>query len=229
MLAKLDINRAAAEGPACFRWWPDWRGKACAIVASGPSTKSAGIEKLRGRLPVIAIKENAYDLCSWADVAYGCDLAWWKHRRGLQTFKGLKIGWDKSLPQFFPDVKTITIKKTKEHPVQYSDEMHFDEPGVIGGGGNSGFQAANLAAQFGADRILGIGFDMYGDHWYGRNNWMKGNNPVETNFRTWRRAFENAADTFKHMGIEFVNASPNSTLKCFRKASVDQALAEWGL
>lgn len=214
---------------ATLSWYPDWRGKACAIVASGPSTKKAGIEKLRGRLPVIAIKENAHDLCKWADVAYGCDLGWWQHRRGLQDFKGLKIGWDPHLPKLFPDVRVITIKKKKDHPVQYSDQMHFDELGVIGGGGNSGFQAVNLAIQFGADRILGIGFDMYGDHWYGRNNWIKGNNPSDSNFRTWRKAFEGAAETMRAMGVEFVNASPNSTLHCFRKATIEQTLAEWGL
>ena len=26
--------------------WPDWRGQAAAIVASGPSTKDAGVEQL---------------------------------------------------------------------------------------------------------------------------------------------------------------------------------------
>lgn len=232
MLAPV-VNKAAELGPQTHAWWKDWRGQACAIIASGPSTKGSGFEKLRGRMPVIAIKENAYEICPWADVAYGCDLAWWIHRRGLQAFKGLKIGWDAKIPQYFPDVKTITFKEKQKRPsVTYVDDLLLDEPGLIGAGGNSGFQALNIAAQFGATRILLIGCDMHdrsGAHWYGRNNWDRGNNPDGSNFRTWIKAFENSVDVCRQAGIEVLNASPLSALNCFRKATVDQALSEWGL
>ena len=43
----------------------------------------------------------------------------------------------------------------------------------IGGGGNSGFQALNLALQWGARKIILVGFDLTdenGLHWYGRNS-----------------------------------------------------------
>jgi hypothetical protein len=67
--------------------------------------------------------------------------------------------------------------RTKE---KYSDDLQWTA-GVVGGGGNSGFQAVNLAAQFGASRIILIGFDMTdrgGKHWYGRNHWPMSNNPT---------------------------------------------------
>lgn len=225
----MPVGAVELDAPA---WWPDWWDRPCAIVASGPSAKGAGVQKLRGRLQVIAIKENAVELCPWADVAYGCDLAWWRHRRGLPDFKGLKIGWDPAIPQYCPDVKTITIKAISQRPVQYAKDLQFDAFGVIGGGGNSGFQAINLAAQFGSNRILLIGFDCHdrsGAHWYGRNNWMRGNNPDSSNFRTWLESFEVSGPVLRRKGIDVVNASPRSVIRCFRKMSVDQVLAEWGL
>lgn len=106
--------------------------------------------------------------------------------------------------------------------------MRFDEVGKIGGGGNSGFQALNLAVQLGATRVLLIGFDMHdrgGVHWYGRNNWVGANNPTDSNFRRWIRALNIAAPVLANRGVEVVNASPFSDLQCFPKASIEEWLA----
>lgn len=112
------------------------------------------------------------------------------------------------------------------------DKFIFDRPGVVGSGGNSGFQALNLAAQFGARRILLIGFDMHlgsGVHWYGRNAWRGANNPVTTNLMRWRDGFTSQAAVLKRMGIEVVNASADSALRCFEIASIDAVLQRWKL
>lgn len=211
-------------------WFPDWSGQACAIVASGPSAKSAGVDQLRGRLKVIALKESAYQLCLWADAAYGCDLGWWKHRKGLRGFSGIKIGWDPRIASYYPDVKTITIRDNGRQ--KYADDLLFDQTGEIGCGGNSGFQALNLAMQFGVNRILLIGVDVHGRagaHWYGRNDWFKGNNPDGDNFLRWKKAFAEAAPVCRARGVDVVNASMISDLRCFRKKTVESSLAEWGL
>lgn len=112
------------------------------------------------------------------------------------------------------------------------DKMLFDEPGVIGSGGNSGFQAINIAAQFGATRILLIGFDMHGAngvHWYGRNVGRNMNNPLDHNYVHWRTAFDKQAKVLAAMGIEVVNASPDSALVCFEHKTIEHTLAGWGL
>lgn len=197
--------------------WPDWRGQHCAIVASGPSTKKAGVEQLRGRLPVIAIKENV-DLCPWAEVAYGCDKAWWVNRNGLPEFKGLKVSFEAR----FPDVRNVIVEP--------KIDRILTDPGVIGSGGNSGFQAVNLAVQWGALGILLIGFDLQdrgGTHWYGRATGPGRNNPGEFNFRRWRAAFMHEAPKLQAMGIEVVNASPVSAINCFPKLTIPQALERW--
>lgn len=110
--------------------------------------------------------------------------------------------------------------------------MLFDEPGYIGAGGNSGFQALNIAVQFGVMRVLLIGFDMHaaqGVHWYGPNVGRNMNNPLDHNYVRWRHAFNKQARVLRGMGIDVVNASPNSALVCFENKSIEQALAGWGL
>lgn len=192
-----------------------------AIIASGSSVKKAHVDILKGRLCVIAIKKNV-ELCPWADVVYGCDGAWWKSVQGLPNYKGLKLSWEASVCDQYRDIHRVFIGDVK------SDRLFFDKAGHVGAGGNSGFQALNLAAQFGASRILLIGFDMTGEHWYGRNNWPMSNNPDELNFHRWKTAIASAASDLGKMGVEVVNTSPLSNIG-FPKASVQDTLAAWGL
>mgnify|MGYP006935472640 CR=1 FL=1 len=205
--------------------WPDWRGRAVAIIASGPSTGKEDAALLKGRLPVLAIKKNV-EIAPFADVVYGCDFPWWRSVRGLPDFGGLKLSYaPKACDQF--GCRQVFIP---EHGK--SDHLRFEAIGTVGGGGCSGFQALNLAAQFGAAKVLLLGFDCQdrsGVHWYGRNNWHGSGNPSGSNFQRWRRAFGNAAEQLSERGVGVINASPLTDLKCFETASVEDALARWGL
>lgn len=203
---------------------PDWTGQTVAIVASGPSITKADVQSLRGRCPVIAIKEN-YDLCQWADVVYGCDFAWWRNRQGLKECKALKIAGTQLARQLADDIVIATVR-----PVE--DSLIFAPLLTLGAGGNSGFQAVNLAVQLGARRLLLLGFDMSdrsGVHWYGRNSGMGRSNPSEGNFRRWRAAFVKAAPVLQQRGVEVINAAPFSALTCFPRMPLVQALQEWKL
>jgi hypothetical protein len=170
----------------------------------------------------VAIKRNV-ELAPWADVVYGCDAPWWRSVRGLPTFGGLKLAYDKSACGEY-GLRQITIPNAK------GDDLLFNDPGVIGSGGNSGFQALNIVAQFGAARILLIGFDVSGRsgaHWYGRNNWMGANNPTEDNFHRWRRAFIFGARRLEQLGVEVVNCSAFSEMTCFPRGTVAATLERW--
>lgn len=201
--------------------WPDWRGRTVAIIASGASVKKPDVALTRDRLPVLAIKSNV-ELAPWADVVYGCDYPWWRSVRGLPDYKGLKLAYaDRACDQY-------SCRKVKIPDVK-ADRLAFDEVGSVGAGGNSGFQALNLALQFGASRILLIGFDMAGQHWYGRNNWQGAGNPSEGNFKRWIAAFDVAAGQLAERGVEVINASPISAIKAYPKRSIAEALEAWGL
>lgn len=197
-----------------------------AIIASGPSAKKADLKPLRGRAKVIAIKENV-DLCPWADMVYGCDSAWWKHRRGLPTFSGIKVSFDGNRLPDFQDLRYVKIAPCKVQ--KYSHDLQFQEIGTVGSGGNSGFQALNLAlqlARWAPKAIVLIGFDMTdrsGVHWYGRNRWPGANNPDYSQFRRWIAAYEGAANVLRGLGIQVFNTSLNSALRCFPFAELEAA------
>jgi hypothetical protein len=219
------LNQAAENGPAKFAWWQDWRGKAAAIVACGPSVKNANVELLKGKFKVLAIKEALSRLVPFADVVYGCEEPWWNHVKGLPDYKGLKLAWEGSKINF-EDVHRFALF-SKTH-----DEIMVDAPGVIGAGGHSGFQALNIAVQFGASRILLVGYDLHLNkhvHFYGRNTWSRANNPNDTVFPRWIDGMERAAVKLSAMGVEVINASPVSKVQSFRKASIEEAISEWGL
>jgi hypothetical protein len=108
-----------------------------------------------------------------------------------------------------------------------ADEWLLDEPGRIGDGGNSGFQAINLALQFGASKIILVGYDMRldrGVHWHGRHG-SGLNNPRDVNVMRWRRAIDAAAPTAARLGVRIINASMESALCAYPKMSIEQALA----
>lgn len=204
--------------------WPDWTGRAVAIIASGPSAKIAGVEHLQGRITTLAIKRNV-ELAPWSEAVYGCDFPWWRSVRGLPDFDGWRFAYDaRACDQF--GVQAVKIPDPK------CDRLLFGETGAVGAGGNSGFQATNLAVQFGAKRILLIGFDATdrgGVHWYGRNGWAGGNNPSEHNFRRWKTALEAAEPDLRARGVEVVNASLQSAIQAYRKVGVTETLKAWGL
>lgn len=204
--------------------WPDWTGEAVAIVASGPSAKQASPAQLSGRAKVIAIKKSL-ELAPFADAVYGCDYPWWRSVGGLPDFKGLRLSYAPKACDQFGCVRV-------EIPTPMRDELLFGKTGAVGGGGNSGFQALNLAAQLGARRVLLVGIDCQdrsGAHWYGRNNWQGGGNPGENNFKRWRAAFMTAAKQLEERGVEVVNASPLTDVKAFPKRSIAETLEAWGL
>lgn len=103
--------------------------------------------------------------------------------------------------------------------------------GAIGSGGNSGFQALNLAVQFGCRSVVLAGYDMHdraGIHWHGKHD---GNlrNPTRTSLARWRGVFDSQAEALRRMGVTVLNASPDSALTAFPKMTFKAALAACGV
>ncbi len=206
-------------------WFPDWAGQTCVIVASGPSAGTASVEQAQGRARVIAVN-NSWRLAPWADVLYGCDFNWWKTQGGVPDFAGLKIsqddGWNQRCRQTYPDVRLVHCDRVYDRKQDL-----IARPGMTGWGGNSGFQALSLAVQFGANKIILVGYDMrvdLGVHWHGKH--PKGlNNPQAQTADQWRGALDGAAKTLRDAGVTVINASPISALKNYPKMTLQEALA----
>jgi hypothetical protein len=195
--------------------WPDWRGQSVVLVASGPSARDAGIDRARGRARVLCIN-NSYKLAPWGDALYACDEKWWQAHPEALDFQGLKFGHAEGFKH--PDVLPVGIDTV-------SNQL-LATPGRVGGGGNGGFQALNLALQCGARRIALVGYDMCldrGTHWHGRHE-QGLNNPGPGNIRRWRQILDAQAPTLDAAGVQVFNCSPVSALEAYPKCTLEQAL-----
>ncbi len=198
---------------------PDWTDQRAVIVASGPSAVEQPIDLARGAAKVVAIN-NSWRLAPWADMLYASDAAWWRAHE--PAFDGLRVSRSD-----VDGVVRVAIRD-KDHPRR--DVMQFDELGLIGAGGCSGFQALNLVAQMGATDIALVGFDARVDngvHWHGRHE-LTGN-PTRWTAATWARNLDAAAPVLAARGIRVVNCSPVSALTAYEKMGLEEWLerAPW--
>jgi hypothetical protein len=170
------------------------------------------------KLPTIVVSDT-HRLAPWADALYSCDAKWWvTHREDALNFKGLKITQDDSVP--FPQV--MLLRRT-------GHEGFDPDPGCIRSGYNSGYQALHIAVQAGATRVLLCGYDM---RWIGRQSHWFGSHPAQlvdsdplVFARRFVPAFATISRTLKEMGVEVINCTPDSALRCFRVMKLDDALA----
>lgn len=136
----------------------------------------------------------------------------------MPEFAGLKIAGDRQAANRY-GLQAVRIAET--------DRMLMAEAGVVGSGGNSGFQALNLALQFGASRVILVGFDLSlagGLHWHGRHA-ARLNNPTAVNLARWAERLDRQAAAIAELGVEVLNASPTSALTAFAKVPLKDALS----
>jgi hypothetical protein len=123
-------------------------------------------------------------------------------------FPGLKLTAD----------RTVTYRHVIKMK-QTGKEGYDPEPGCVRTGGNSGYQALHVAIQSGAKRILLLGFDMGGTHFFGRHVAPLRNTPQHA-FANWIGRFPALAGN----GAEIINCTPGSALKCFPHVPLAEAL-----
>lgn len=204
-------------------WFPGWTGESCVIVAAGPSAPDAFLEPAKGKAKVIVINRS-WRLAPWADVLYGCDERWWRSENGVPDFHGLKVSQD--LRAFQKREWNIKLVRTDRSCGNLIRKPLGRLAWGGTGGGNGGFQAINLAVQFGASRLLLVGFDMridLGVHWHGKHE--RGmNNPSKTTVEKWRAHLDGQAARLKELGVEVINCSLVSALTAYPKMSLEEAL-----
>lgn len=197
-------------------WFPDWSGDTAIVIASGPSAALAPMFDV-GPSRVIAVNES-WRLAPWADVLYCCDPGWWVRRSGAREFKGARVTADQGAAEHF-GLHHITVRE--------GDHRVVLEPlGVIGDGGNSGFQAVNLAVQFGARRIVLVGFDLQPEeptHWHGAHGGGLAN-PQQEHLRQWAERLDSQSTVLRAAGVDVLNGSPHSALTAYPKVDLREVL-----
>jgi len=194
---------------------PDWQGLAAVIVGGGESFSAAdarliGMARNKDLIRVITVNDAVYP-CWFADIAYACDIDWWKHHP-IPEFLGRKLRLDANPKKQVPPADVETIKSLGEHGLGKNGIYH---------GRNSGYQALQVAFHLGASRICLVGIDMSGGHWFGEHpKGVRRGSPLRA---TMSRNFDHLGPLLAARGVDVVNASPISTIRAFPKVG----LSDW--
>lgn len=99
-------------------------------------------------------------------------------------------------------------------------------PKSIRMGGNSGFQALQLALLWGCERVILLGYDMQmtfnKTHWHGDHRKGLGN-PLPERFPAWLKCFKEIPHATR---ARVVNASRHTALDCFKRMRLETCLSE---
>jgi hypothetical protein len=192
-----------------------WPGATVVCLASGPSLTHEDACYVRGKARVITVN-SSWQMAPWADAHYSNDHDWFESQLGVMRRECLGELWCGHPTWRNPRVRSIPFDKRARGIVT--------TPGRIAWGGNSGYAALNLAWQFGASKIVMLGYDqtdVNGEHWHGSHApsiWKAFNWPM------WRERFAEAAVDFVRLGVEVVNCTRHTTLTCFPLADLHETL-----
>lgn len=200
-----------------FEEWRRWPDSTVVCMASGPSMLRADAEFCRGRARVITVN-TTFRIAPWADVCYASDAGWIQAYRAELRDEFDGEVWHGS-PSGYGDLGSVIALDRRAAGV-------IAEPGRIAGGMNSGAAALGLAYQFGARRIVMLGYDQQWcgkqARWHGMHPGVLRNNIPQ--FRRWAGWYQQAAQDFARLGIEVLNASRDTSLRCFRRVALEQAI-----
>lgn len=155
-----------------------------AILCTGPSMSQAVADSVR-HLCVVAVN-NAFELAPWAEAMAANDVRWWNQNPHAQQFKGRKFS-------------ASSIHGVQKLPGVATSQC-------------SGVVAMEVAKQLGAKRIVILGLDGQGSHYFGDySGGLK--NAQATHYMQHAAQFKKWGAM--NQGIEVINATPNSAVKCF--------------
>ena len=167
------------------------------------------------RVHAIAVN-NTIVRAPWADVAYFGDYTAVKH--------------------YYPRLAKLTVAEWVTIDRAAAERWKLTHIRPTGGNGiglqrvhmngNSGAQAICVAAAFGARRVLLLGFDMKPGadgraHWFGQH---PSGLVTRQLFEEWIHKAEAIARDAPRIGVEIVNCTPGSALRCFPESTIESEL-----
>lgn len=189
--------------------------KSVIIIAGGPSLIKEDVEYAeKSGIDIIGIND-AYRICNRLTYLYACDRRWWFHH--------------------YSRVSDLPCKKISLEDAGYPriEKLEDDGPGglslewpKIRTGRNSGYQAINLAILLGYKKIILLGYDMQHTankvHWFGDHPKPLNNAPI-SRIKSWREIYNEMIKEVPD-DVEIINASRETALKCFQRASLKEAI-----
>jgi hypothetical protein len=167
-----------------------------ALLAPGPSASADDAARVAAAgIPIGAIG-NAFQLVESPAFIAATDSAWWRK---------------------YPEALTLPGAKYTMHQVKGVERVKV--AGYVSV--NSGVLGLEVARSKGASRILLLGFDMHGTHFFGPYTNGLSNT---TDQRRRMHLAQYARWSKRNQGIQVINCTPGSALQCFPVARLDEYL-----
>jgi len=165
-----------------------------------------------GKLELWAV--NTSFRAARCDLIYGADRRWWSEYR-TET-EGVRQRWTQDT--WAATAYGLNFIKVRPDRKGLSRDRRF-----VVSGKNSGYQAIGLAYHFRHSRIILVGYDMKnaGKHWHGDHPKGWGNSD---NCGSWVNGYGELAEELKKEGIEVLNCTIDTALKCFKQMPLEEAL-----
>jgi hypothetical protein len=166
-----------------------------AVLATGPSMSVELARSVMHKCAVVVVSD-AYKLAPWADAMVSADRAWWvanpeAHKMLCPKYCGFTIDTP-------PGVKKL------------DDAIS---------GSNSGLLGIKVAISKGAKRVLLLGFDMGGSHYFGPHQPpLKNTKPERFNI------FIEQFRRYRPKDVSIINCTPGSKLDAYPMKALDACL-----
>ncbi len=143
------------------------------------------------------VVNDAFRLAPWAEALAAQDPDWWYENPDAFEFKGGRYS---------------SVAFRSVYAIGYTEGISQESP--------SGLLGLHVAIALGAKRVLLLGFDMHGGHYFGPHKWPLSNTPP-ARFEWFKAAF----GAYPLRGVEVLNCTPGSALTCFPMVDLADALA----
>lgn len=166
------------------------------------------------------VTNDTYRRAPWADVLYAADFKWWKHHIEAVRSSDFQGELWSQCGEARASFGTQWVQSCNRAGLGTGHMIHY--------GGNSGYQAINLAYLWGVRKFVLLGLDCGAGpageaHWFGQHP-----KPLNARQEFWRWAlrFNRLAEDMAQAGAQVVNASRRTALECWPRADLGDLLAD---
>jgi len=208
-----------------------WPGACVAILGGGPSLKGVDLSPLAASGVRVVAVNRALEIYPAADLHFAADAKWYRlHGRTLAGFAGLRVtccGNDRLAREHGAE-RLLWLRAHGRGGT--APPALSKDPSALRGECSGGL-ALNMAYRLGARRILLLGYDFKAGP-AGETHWHDGyEGPCRArDAGLWRNKFmpaiERMAPALQAEGVEVVNCNPDSALRCFPFATLEEALSD---
>ena len=192
-------------------------GKTVLILGNGPSLPKLVTPKLLNKYPTIGVNDAGF--LDGVDILFFGDAKWWRIRgHKMKGFCGLMVTYNRHPEGLggasYPSNILMVGHKSGSGICPINSLIKFNR--------SSGAAAINLAYHLGAKQVVLLGFDMRQIN--GKKNWFdrewESDNTRNMSYEKFLQPFPQIAYDAECLGLDVVNATPNSALTNFPSIEV---------